>query len=222
MVQFSLPCRKALLISALGAIVLTSPLGAMAYLSHRTVGDRYTRPQEVPAQRPVQPVAMVFGAGVYGNQPSPMLADRVEGAVQLYRQGKVSKILMTGDNSKKNYDEVGVMKQYAIAQGVPATAITTDHAGFNTYDSCYRAKQIFGVSQAVLVTQAYHLPRAVYTCQQLGIQAMGLGTPDWERYGGGVIGPYTLREAFSSLKAIAEVHVIRPQPTFLGKFEGLK
>jgi vancomycin permeability regulator SanA len=205
------------LVLVIGVILV--PLALKIYVSQVTEGDRYTEPAKVPPQ----PVAIVFGAGVYADgTPSPMLADRVNGAVQLYRQKRIQKILMTGDNSSTDYDEVTVMKRYAMTLGVPEKDITLDYAGFNTYESCYRAKAIFGVRQAVLVTQRYHLPRAVYNCRQLGVTVVGLGTPDWESYGTGVMVPYVLREIFSTVKAVWEVNVTRPNPTFLGPFEGIK
>lgn len=150
-----------------------------------------------------------------------MLADRVRAAAELYALGKVQKVLMTGDNSRADYDEVNVMKRYAVEQGIAADDITLDYAGFSTYESCYRARAIFGVQQAVLVTQRFHLPRAVYTCRQLGVEAVGLGTPDWGSYHDTLLLRYGTREALATLKALWQLHVTRPPPTFLGPFEGM-
>jgi vancomycin permeability regulator SanA len=150
------------------------------------------------------------------------ISDRITAAVELYKLGRVQKLLMTGDNSSDDYDEVTVMQRYATERGVPIEDVTLDYAGFSTYESCYRAKEIFGVEQAVLVTQSFHLPRAVYTCRQLGVDAIALGTPDWESYRPQTIMYYNLREVISTLKALWEVHVTRPLPTFLGPFEGIK
>ncbi|KAM3103266.1 vancomycin high temperature exclusion protein [Phormidesmis sp. 146-12] len=209
--------RILLLSLAIGTLIL--PLLLMQYVSFMTRSDRYNAAKNVP----VKPVAIVFGAGIYTNgTPTPMLADRVQGGVDLYRQGRVRKLLMTGDNSATNYDEVTAMKRYAITLGIPEKDITLDYAGFSTYESCYRAKAIFGVTQSVLVTQHYHLPRAVYTCRQLGIDAIGLGTPDWESYGNQVMVPYALREIASTMKATLQVHLLHPKPTFLGQFEGIR
>lgn len=210
---------RLLLIMIFGTSAVLVPLFLSSYVNAATNQRRFTQVSKVPSQ----PVAIVFGAGVSPEGvPSPMLADRVDAAIKLYKQGHVQKLLMTGDNGREDYNEVGVMQQYAVERGVPIEDITLDHAGFSTYESCYRAKEIFGVEQAVLVTQNFHLPRAVYTCKQLGIESVGLGTPDWERYSSKTVGRYTLREKLSVLKAIWEVHVTRPQPTFLGKFEGIK
>ncbi|MEH2297235.1 SanA/YdcF family protein [Nostoc sp.] len=196
-----------------------SPLALNFYVNAVTSDRRYTKPVEIPAQR----VAIVFGAGVYPDgTPTPMLGDRVSAAVELYKLGRVQKLLMTGDNSREDYNEVLAMQSYAVERGVPMQNITLDYAGFSTYESCYRAKDIFGVKQAVLITQKFHLPRAVYTCNQLGIKAIGLGTPDWESYAFATVMYSTLREQFSTLKALWQVHITHPQPIFLGSYEGIK
>jgi vancomycin permeability regulator SanA len=207
---------RRLLLLALAVTLLPPALILAVHLA--TANRRYDDPSRIPAER----VAIVFGAGVRPNgQPSPMLADRVRAAVELYRAGRVQKLLMTGDNARPEYDEVGAMRRYAIEQGAPAEAIVLDHAGFSTYESCYRAGAIFGVRQAVLVTQRYHLPRAVYTCGQLGVDAVGLGTPDWGVYSEPLMASYALREALATLNALWEVHVTHPTPTYLGAFEGI-
>ena len=181
--------------------------------------DRYNSVADVPARR----VALVFGAGVRPDgRLTRILAERVDAAVDLYQAGRVQKLLMTGDNGQPEYDEVTAMQRYAVARGVPETDITLDHAGFSTYESCYRAHEIFGLNDAVLVTQSFHLPRAVYTCRQLGVDAVGLGTPDWGNYRGALLVRYSVRESLATLKALWDVHIARPLPTFLGPFEGVK
>ncbi len=198
--------------------VVVGALLLKGYVAKATAGDRYTDVAQVPPR----PVAIILGAGVYPDGSlSPMLSDRVSAAVQLYQQGRVSKLLMTGDNSTDDYDEVTAMKRYAVSLGVPAQDITLDHAGFSTYESCYRAKVIFGVSHGVVVTQQFHIARSVYTCRQLGIDAVGLGTADWGIYMNRTMTWYTFREVISTVKAVWQVHVTRPQPTFLGRFEGI-
>lgn len=201
------------------AIALTlMPLMFSAYIRLATRGDRYYDLDLVPNQ----PVAIVFGAGVWEDgSPTPMLADRVQAAVDLYKNGRVSKILMTGDNSTPYYNEVAAMQRYAEGQGIPREAITLDYAGFSTYESCYRAREIFGITHAVLVTQRFHLPRAVYTCHRMGIEAVGLGTPDWGKFRDDSMRYYTFREVLAGIKALWEVHISRPRPTFLGPFEGM-
>ncbi len=172
-------------------------------------------------QVPDEPVAIVFGAGIDGpDRLSLMLADRVRIAVQLYQEGRVHKILMTGDNGRISHDEPTAMQNYATAHGVPAQDIALDYAGFSTYESCYRARVIFGVTHAVVVTQQYHLPRALYTCQELGINVVGVGTRDWGVYPNEMMAYYTAREGPAILKALWEVHIAHPLPTFLGPYEG--
>jgi vancomycin permeability regulator SanA len=152
-------------------MMLTAPW----WVRHVTACHIYWNLSRVPAR----PVAIVFGAGVGPNGTiSPVLQARVDAGVALYRAGKVKKLLMTGDNDRASYDEVTPMKDYAIACGVPAQDIVRDYAGFHTYDSCYRACYVFDVRSAILVTQAFHLPRAVYTARALGIDAVGYVAPD--------------------------------------------
>jgi SanA protein len=127
------------------------------------------------ADVPDRPVAIVFGAQVLpSGRLSAMLADRVKVGAQLYQAGKVKALLFTGDNSVATYNEPEAMRQYALDLGIPDDAIVLDYAGFRTYDSCYRARDIFKVDQAVLVTQDFHLDRALLTCNQLGIDSVGV------------------------------------------------
>lgn len=196
-----------------GALALVAFL--MAALPAAYAHVRYqSRIYEDPAQVPGAPVAIVFGAGVWPDgQPSLMLADRLDAAVELYRLGKVRRLLMTGDNGRADYDEVTAMKRYAVARGVPADRVNLDYAGFRTYDSAYRARAVFGVSRAVLVTQRYHLPRALYLANSFGIDAVGLaaGRHDYPRQA-----YYNLREAAALALTWYEVHVLRPLPRYLG------
>lgn len=212
----NLPWRKLFWGSVI--LGLLSPVVAWGYIQRNTQSRIYTTLEEIPSQR----VAIVFGASVWSDgTPSPMLADRIEGAVSLYQAGLVSKILMTGDNGTEEYNEVVAMENYAIQNGVPEGDITLDYAGFSTYESCYRASTIFGVREAILVTQQFHIARAVYSCQQFGIEAIGLGTPDWERYSGVTMRSAVFREMLACVKALLELHLLQPKPTFLGKFEGI-
>jgi SanA protein len=134
--------------------------------------DRYSYTVEsAPAER----VGVVFGARVYSDgRLSPMLRDRVETAVRLYETGKVDVLLMTGDNRSIYYNEPGAMRDYAVSRGVPEEAIWLDPAGNRTYDSCYRANELFGLETAVLVTQQFHLSRALFICRALGVEAIGV------------------------------------------------
>jgi SanA protein len=164
---------------------------------------------------PVGRVAIVFGARVYpSGRLSAMLLDRVETAVQLYEEGKVEKILMSGDNSSEYYNEPGAMMAYALSRGVPAEDIQPDFAGLRTYDTCYRARAIFGLESAVLVTQRFHLPRAIFTCHQLGIDAIGVEA-DRRTYSERSIAWSEMREIPATLVALVDV-LRRKPPTFLG------
>lgn len=204
-------------VAGLVGLVLT-PFLVVAVVYVATQARRFDEITTVPAE----PVAVVFGAGIRPDgQPTPMLADRVLAAVNLYQAGRVSKLLMSGDNSRIDYNEVIAMRRFAIDHGVRPQDITLDYAGFSTYESCYRARAIFGVTRAVLVTQRYHLPRAVYTCTQLGIDAVGLGTPDWGIYPDSLLRLYTAREVLATWNALWQLHITQPLPTFLGPFEGI-
>ena len=124
---------------------------------------------------PERPVAIVFGAQVFpSGRPSAMLADRIRMGAELYAAGKVRALLLTGDNGEADYNEPEAMRRYAVEIGVPYDAIVLDYAGFRTYDSCYRARDIFQVDSAILVTQDFHLDRALLICNQLGIDSVGV------------------------------------------------
>lgn len=127
------------------------------------------------ADAPAQQVAVVFGAGLWDGKPSPYLANRLNTAAELYRDGKVKVVLVTGDNSREEYDEPDAMRAYLVAHGVPDKRIVSDFAGFDTWDSCVRAKKIFGVDRAVLVSQGFHIRRAIALCRAAGIDAYGVG-----------------------------------------------
>ena len=156
------------------------------------------------------PVAIVFGAGIRADgRLSPMLADRMDTAIALYNAGKVRKLLVSGDNRFVDYDEPGRMYDYAVARGVPAADVVRDYAGRRTYDTCYRAKAIFGVERALLVTQRFHLPRAIFTCRNLGVDGIGFSAdrrPYWSN------NYYRFRDAFATLRAWWDVKIARPLP----------
>jgi SanA protein len=167
------------------------------------------------------PVAIVFGAGLYRDgTPLPVLADRVETAADLYKAGSVRKLLLSGDNRFPDYNEPEGMRTLALQLGIPPEDIVLDYAGRSTYDTCYRARQIFGVRRAVLVTQAFHLPRAVYLCENLGLEVMGV-TADRRTYRRSSEVSWNLREVAASAAALLEVHLLHPQPV-LGPLEPLE
>lgn len=189
-----------LAILALGALFSTA---IIIFVREQSAPYRVTSYEATPVKR----VGMVFGAGVRPDGSlSAMLQDRVLAAIALYNQGKISKILMTGDNSSIDYNEVEAMKRFAIAQGIPEQDITLDYAGLNTYDSCWRAHKLFGVQEAVLLTQRFHQPRAVFLCRTLGIDAVGLDLLDFEIYPNTRL-PYVSREFLATIKAWWQVTI---------------
>jgi len=163
-------------------------------------------------------VGMVFGAGLDADGgPSAMLADRLNGGIALYKAKRVSSLLFTGDNGTVEHNELKPMLEYALKRGVPRDAITLDYAGFNTYDSCYRAVHVFHVRHAILVTQAFHLSRAMYLCHALGIAHVeGSARPDWGVYGNGLmLSEGLVRETMARAKAVWQVNVQRPRSALL-------
>jgi SanA protein len=182
-----------------GLPILVAETGARAHL--------YT-PDVVPDAR----VAIVFCAGLQRDgTPSAVLRDRVEMATQLYFDGKVNKLLMSGDNRFVEYNEPGSMRDYAVRLGVPEKDIVLDYAGRRTYDTCYRAIHIFGVREAVLVTQRFHLTRALFTCNNLGVQSNGVAA-DNRYYRKSSRAFWQVRETFATAVAFWEVWIIRPLP----------
>ena len=129
-----------------------------------------------PDDTAAAPVAIVLGAAVYpSGEPSPWLRYRLDTAARLYRSGRVEAILVSGDNGRENYNEPVAMRRYLVAAGIPAEAIALDYAGFDTYDTCVRARRIFGIERALLVTQDFHEPRAVAICRSVGLSVDGVG-----------------------------------------------
>jgi SanA protein len=161
---------------------------------------------------PARLVAIVFGAGLRRDgTPTTVLRDRVETAVELYKQGRVIKLLMSGDNRFSYYNEPEAMRQYALQLGMPDKDIVLDYAGRRTYDTCYRAKEIFGIKDAILVTQLFHLPRAIYTCNMLGVDSVGVEA-DQAYYRKITRLFWNIRELPATLTALVEVHLTHPQP----------
>ena len=157
-------------------------------------------------------VAIVFGAGLQRDgSPSPVLRDRVETAANLYFAGKVEKLLFSGDNRFVDYNEPGAMRAFAIDLGVPEDAIVLDYAGRRTYDTCYRAKYIFNLNEAILVTQSYHLPRALFTCDGIGLKSVGVSA-DQRTYSKSSLLVWNVRELPASFIALWDVWISRPIP----------
>jgi len=156
---------------------------------------------------------LILGCGVRNNQPSPMLYDRLVCGIELYKMGAASKLLMSGDNGSADYNEVAVMRDFALSQGVPAEDIFLDHAGFSTYESAYRAKEIFCARRVLIVTQKYHLYRAVFDARALGLDACGVSS-DLRPYLGQ--GLRDVREVLARIKDCGYC-IFKPLPTYLGE-----
>ena len=155
---------------------------------------------------------IILGAGIWGDKPSPMLEDRLLQGISLYENNVSSKIIMSGDHGKEDYDEVNIMKDFAIEKGVQSENIFMDHAGFSSYESIYRAKEIFGAKKVVIVTQKYHLYRSLYIANQLGLDAYGVGA-DPRQYVGATY--RELREILARNKDFVKC-IFKPEPTYLG------
>lgn len=167
---------------------------------------------------PERSVAIVLGAGVRDDgRPSLMLSNRLDAAYELYEEGRVRAVLVTGDNSTENYNETDVMRDYLIDAGVERTHVVGDYAGFRTWDSCVRAREIFGVEDALVVTQAFHIPRAVTLCRRVGIEASGVGDPSFSDRPGGTVQGY-IREVLAAPRALFDA-AFQPDPRFLGGYE---
>lgn len=169
-----------------------------------------------PLDLDAAPVAVVFGAAAWGKAPSPIFADRLQTAAELYFMGKTQKILISGDNSELRYNEPVVGQQFLLELGVPADDIVLDYAGFRTYDTCARAHAIFGIEQAILVTQRFHLPRALFLCSLQNIDVVGIAA-DRRRYRD--LERNWLREQAARYTAFWEGLVLRHDPTVLGEKE---
>ena len=155
---------------------------------------------------------IILGAGIWGDKPSPMLEDRLQEGIKLYQNGISDKIIMSGDHGKKEYDEVNIMKNYAIEKGIPSENIFMDHAGFSTYESIYRAKDIFQAKKVVIVTQKDHLYRALYIANRLGLETYGVGS-DPRQYVGATY--REIREILARDKDFIKC-IFKPEPTYLG------
>ncbi|MFJ3660835.1 vancomycin high temperature exclusion protein [Streptomyces sp. NPDC090119] len=200
--------RRRLVRGVVAGCVLALLPSTWLYVS---TADRLRTASDVPRTD----VAVVFGAGLWDGGPSPYLAHRLDAAARLYRAGRIKAVLVTGDNSREDYDEPSAMRAYLSRHGVPAGRIVSDYAGFDTWDSCVRARRIFGVHRAVLISQGFHIRRAVALCEAAGVTSYGLGVEakhDATWYYGGT------RELFAAGKAALDV-ALRPDPQFLGPRE---
>lgn len=186
-------------------------LGIDAYIRLGTAA-RILQPEKAAQLEGVDCI-LVLGCQVKNNGvPSDMLADRLRRGVELYDAGAAPKLLMSGDHGRTDYNEVGAMKQYAMNTGIPSADIFMDHAGFSTYESMYRAKHIFEADKIIIVTQQYHLHRALHIASSLGIEAYGVAA-DYRAYSGQTA--RDVREVLARVKDFG-TSILHPKPTFLG------
>lgn len=196
-------------ICLIGAIVVVG-INARVIASTES---RILTPQEAAAIPGVDCI-LVLGCKVNSDgSPSHMLEDRLKRGVELYDAGAAPKLLMSGDHGQKEYDEVNAMKAYALDAGVPSSDVFMDHAGFSTYESMYRAKEVFGVKKVIIVTQHYHLYRAIYAAESMGIEAYGVDA-DYRQYSGQLA--RDVREILARVKDFLTAEW-KPQPTYLGE-----
>lgn len=157
---------------------------------------------------------VVLGAGIRDDgSPTWMLEDRIKIGDKLYQNHAADKIIMSGDHGRENHDEVNTMKSYAMGEGIPSEDIFMDHAGFETYDSLYRARDIFGAKKVIIVTQEYHLYRALYIADQLGLDARGV-TSDLRFYSK-KMAYWKFREYLARVKSFVKC-ITQPEPKYLG------
>ena len=195
------PRRRRALVAVLVAVALgvvaLAPWGWVRLSSH---GHLHS-----PDDAPSAPAALVLGAGLEASgRPSPFLAGRLDVAARLYETGRVRALLVSGDNRFRSYDEPTAMRDYLVAQGVPADRVVRDFAGRDTYDSCVRARRIFGADAVLVVSQTYHLPRAVATCRAVGLEAEGVGDDTARRFAD-VWRRGAQREVVASIKTVLDL-----------------
>lgn len=213
MIKFSRRIKKFFIVVL--CVVLTLALavfGVDAYVKS-TASKNIITPEQAEKLQNVDCI-IVLGCQVHpdGN-PSIMLNDRIKRGVELYKLGVSQKIIMSGDHGQAEYDEVNAMKQTAIDLGVDSSDVFMDHAGFSTYETVYRAKEIFGAKRVVIVTQQYHLYRAVYIAKQLGLEAYGVNS-DFHEFRGQIFND--VREILARNKDFVKC-IFKPEPTYLGE-----
>ncbi|MBS2963020.1 YdcF family protein [Actinocrinis puniceicyclus] len=200
--------RRAYQVLCVATVLLFVPVSFV-----RVSADPYVRSVSTV---PAEPVGIVFGAAVSGDTPSPYLASRLDTALSLWRAGRFRVFLVSGDNSTPSYNEPKAMRDYLVAHGVPTQLIVLDYAGFDTWETCDRAKRVFGVDHAIVVSQSFHVPRAVYLCRVAGIETYGVG----DGTAASALGPdeYVNDEAREVLAGVSAVYqaTFTPAPTFLG------
>ncbi len=212
MTKLKRPVKLAVILClCLAAAGLCAVLGINLYVTASTAGQMLS-PQD--AAMGEYDCILVLGCGVRADgTPSHMLEDRLKRGVELYQAGASGKLLMSGDHGRTDYNEVAAMKRYAVEAGVPSSDVFMDHAGFSTYESIYRAKEVFCAEKVLIISQAYHLPRALSVANALGLEADGV-CADYRSYTGQVF--RTLREVLARCKDLV-MGIFQPEPTYLGE-----
>lgn len=195
--------------------LILTVVGIVIFISIQNYVNKLSREYMVDIDNaPVCDAVLVLGARVYDSYtPSPILADRLDYGYDLYINKKAKKIIVSGDHRRKDYDEVNAMKSYLMDKGVPREDIFLDHAGFDTYDSMYRARDIFEVKSLLISTQQFHINRSVYIARRLGLEAYGYPCEDKEVYNMEYL---NFRESFAKVKAVIETDILKRKPEFLG------
>jgi len=196
----------------IGLLGITLIIGINLYVKN-SVKQYIISPEEASDLEEIDCI-LILGAMVWNNErPSHMLEDRLKQGIELYELGVSDRILMSGDHGQEEYDEVNIMKDYATDRGVPSQDVFMDHAGFSTYESVYRARDIFQADKIIIVTQEYHLYRALYIAEKLGLEAYGVPSNPREYVGQR---GRDLREILARVKDFFYV-LIKPEPTYLGE-----
>lgn len=197
--------KKALYLFIFGIIII---ICVDLYVKSETNSLIFSTESKLPKTN----VGIIFGAGINGNKPSKYLKDRLDAGIKLFKSKKINKILLSGDNGSDAHDELTVMKIYCFENGIDTTKIYIDYAGFDTYSTMFRAKNIFKIDKAILITQEYHLNRAIYIGNNLGIESIGFSANQGEYRNYNYV---RFREYFSICKSVIDV-IRNREPRFLG------
>ena len=204
--------RIALILLCLALVGGIAVLGINGHVKKST-SDQILSPEDAAALTDVDCI-LVLGCYVHeSDRPSDMLADRLRRGIELYQSGAAPKLLMSGDHGREDYNEVKAMKLEAMEAGIPSEDVFMDHAGFSTYESIFRARDVFGADKIIIVTQEYHLYRALYVANALGVEAYGVAS-DYHAYVGQAY--RELREILARNKDFA-TGILKPDPTYLGE-----
>ena len=204
--------KKILIISGICILILMIIVLTLNIYVYLSVRNQIIREEDYGKIGNVDCI-IVLGGGIRGDKPSPILKDRLDKAIELYKLGLAPKIIMSGDHGKEKHDEVNVMKNYAIENGVPSSDIFMDHAGFSTYDTMYRARDVFGIKKAIIVTQEYHMIRSLYIANKLGLKVYGVSAQKI-KYGGRYF--REIREVLARDKDVIKC-IFKPKPKYLGE-----